>query len=330
MRILITGADGMLGSNLVRVLLDRGHEVSVLLHSSSRSITLDGLKIKKYHGDILKPETLHSAVAGKDAVIHAAASTSIWPNRSENVRRINIVGTRNIIDTVLNHKIKLMVYIGSGSSVNGNGNSSGKYAFPGEKYGLDYIDSKYEALNMVMNAVKTKGLPAFAILPTYMIGAYDSLPGSGKMILTFAKGKLKFYTNGGKNFVYVKDVSVAIANSLEMGRIGQAYIAGNKNLTYQSFLSKVAKIVAKPEPKIRIPNWLANTIGLLGSLSGHILKKQPFLTYALARISCDKQFVCSRATVKELNMPHTDIEVAIRECHDWFIENAYLKKTVQS
>jgi nucleoside-diphosphate-sugar epimerase len=177
-----------------------------------------------------------------------------------------------------------------------------------------------------MNAVKTKGLPALAILPTYMIGAYDSLPGSGKIILEFAKGKLKFYTNGGKNFIHVKDVATAIANSLEMGQIGQSYIIGNKNLTYQAFFRKVAKIISRPEPKIHIPDWLVHTVGLLGSLSGQIFRIQPFLTYAQARISCDRQFVCSRATVKELNMTLTDIDVAIRECHDWFIENAYLNK----
>jgi dihydroflavonol-4-reductase len=92
MRLFITGADGMLGSNLVRLLLEREHEVGVLIHPSSRSVSLDDLKITRHFGDILKPESLVSAVEGYDAVIHAAASTSIWPSRSEIVRKINIYG----------------------------------------------------------------------------------------------------------------------------------------------------------------------------------------------------------------------------------------------
>ena len=81
MRILITGADGMLGSNLVKLLLDRGHEISVLIHPSSNSVSLEGLKITKHFGDILQLETLNPAIEGNDAVIHTAASTRIWPSR---------------------------------------------------------------------------------------------------------------------------------------------------------------------------------------------------------------------------------------------------------
>lgn len=188
----------MLGSNLVRLLIDRGHEVSVLIHPSSRSVTLEGLRITRYQGDILKPASLSSAVAGNDAVIHAAASTKIWPSRSELVRRINIDGTRNMIESAMECNIKRMIYVGSGVSSNVNGVSDGKYAFPSARYGLDYVDSKYEALQLVLGAVKTRGLPALAILPTFMIGPYDSLPGSGRIILAMAQGKVKFHTNGVK------------------------------------------------------------------------------------------------------------------------------------
>lgn len=326
MRILITGADGMLGSNLVRLLLERGHQVSVLIHPSSRSTALEGLNIRKYVGDVLQPETLDIALAENEVVIHAAASTNLWPSRSEMVRKINIQGTRNMINGVLKHHSKLMIYIGSASSVNVTDTSPGKYAFPGAKYRLDYIDSKYEALNLVIDAVKTQGLPAFAILPSFMIGPYDSLPGSGKMILALAQGKLKYYTNGGRNFIHVKDVSFAIANSLEIGCIGNVYIAANENLSYQAFFKKVAKIISQPEPKIYVPDWLVKTIGLFGSLGGIILKKEPLLTYPIARISCDKQFVSAGDSIKELKMPQTNIEIAIQDCYNWFIENSYLKR----
>ena len=91
----------MLGSNLVKLLLDIGHEISILMHPFSDSVSLEGLKITKHFGDILQPETLNPAVDGNDAVIHTAASTRIWPSWSEIVRKINIEGTRNMIDSVL-------------------------------------------------------------------------------------------------------------------------------------------------------------------------------------------------------------------------------------
>lgn len=326
MRILITGADGMLGSNLVRLLLETEHEVSVLIHPSSKSWTLNGLNITKYAGNILAPETLDVPFRNQDAVIHAAASTAVWPSRSEMVRKINVEGTHNVVEAVIRHKIGRMIYVGSGSSVNAPGTPDPRYKFPGAKYGLDYIDSKYDALNLVMDAVRDRGLPALAVLPTFMIGPYDSLPGSGKMILALAQGKLKFYTRGGRNFIYVGDVAKAIVNGLKMGEIGSYYIAGNENLTYREFFTKVAGIVSKPAPKILIPGFLVKAAGLLGSLSGSLLKKEPLLTYPMARISCDKQYVSGEKCRTELGMPQTNIELAIRECYDWFVENKYLKK----
>ncbi|HEY5511777.1 MAG TPA: NAD-dependent epimerase/dehydratase family protein [Prolixibacteraceae bacterium] len=325
MRILITGADGMLGNNLVRLLLEAVHEVSVLIHPASKSWTLDGLKITKYAGNILISESLDEAFQNQEAVVHAAASTAVWPSRSEMVRKINMEGTRNVVEAVLRHKVGRMIYIGSGSSVNAPGAPDSRYKFPGAKYGLDYIDSKYEALNFVLDAARNRGLPALAVLPTFMIGPYDSLPGSGKMILALAKGKLKFYTRGGRNFIHVRDVATAIVNSLKMGEIGSYYIAGNENLTYQEFFAKVAGIVSKPAPKILIADWLVKTVGLLGSLSGAVLKKEPLLTYPMARISCDKQYISDEKCVAELYMPQTNIDIAIRECYDWFVENKYIK-----
>jgi dihydroflavonol-4-reductase len=326
MKILITGGDGMLGSNLVRILLNQKHEVSVFIHPSSRSKTLDNLNITKYYGCILQLEEINAAVKGHEIIIHAAASTDIWPARSEKVRSINIDGTKNIISSALANNIRRFIYVGSASSVNATTDQGSKYAFPGAKYGLDYIDSKYIALNLVLDAVKNNGLPALAILPTYMIGSYDLLPGSGKMIQALASGKLKFYTKGGRNFVSAKDVAIAISNSLEMGQIGKYYVAGHENLTYQEFFSKVAKIVDRKEPQICVPGWLVKSIGYLGDLSGVILKKPPLLSYPMARISCDKQFVSSNDAIKELGMPQTKIEEAILDCYNWFMQNGYLEK----
>lgn len=326
MKILITGADGMLGSNLVRLLLERGHEVIAFIHPDSRSFSLDGLQITRKVGDILIPETIRPAVAGCDAVIHAAASTSVWPARSKTVWRINVEGTRNIMEAVLEEKIPRMIYIGSGSSVNTSGPSAGKYRYPGAKFGLDYNDSKHEALNMVLSAVAKRGLPALAILPTYMIGPWDTLPGSGKMVLASAQGKMKFYTKGGRNYIHVKDVAVAVANSLESGKIGNYYIAGNENLTYREFFSLTAAIVHQPPPRICVPGWMIKLIGLLGDAYGVIFHHPPLLTYPMARISCEKQFVSGEMAVRELSMPQTSIETAIRECYEWFLENGYIKK----
>ncbi|MFN8207467.1 MAG: NAD-dependent epimerase/dehydratase family protein [Bacteroidales bacterium] len=325
MRILVTGADGMLGSNLVRLLLEREHEVNVLVHPASRSTTLNGLPVKKFTGDILSPDSIDSAIKGADILIHAAASTSVWPSRSEKVRRINIDGTRNMIDAALKHQVRRMIYIGSASSVDENQLVDGEYCFSCHQTGLDYIDSKYEALQLVIEAFRTRGLPAIAILPTFMIGPFDSLPSSGKMILAMARKKVKFYTRGGKNFVCVRDVAIAVSNAIELGRLGKIYITGNENLSFKDFFSRAAIILNKPAPQMRVPDWLVQSFGFVGSANGYLLGREPLLSWHMACISCHSHFNFNDDARNELRMPRTPIEEGILECYKWFLENSYLR-----
>src|SRR5690606_2861922 len=100
----------LLGNNLVRELLSRNHEVNVLLLPESAAHSLDGLSIHRFYGNILNRREVQNAMRDCDAVIHAAANTNIWPSRSKLIRQINIGGTQNIIDAVLNEKVTRMIY----------------------------------------------------------------------------------------------------------------------------------------------------------------------------------------------------------------------------
>lgn len=313
-----------MGSNLVRLLLEKGHHVSVLLHPSSNSSSLDGLNITQFTGDILKPETLEEPLQGCDAVIHAAANTSVWPARSEIVNKVNIDGTQNMLNAAIKNQVKRFVYIGSGSSVNTPKTEGAKYDFPGQKFGLDYIDSKHTALNLVMDASNNNALSTIAILPTFMIGAYDSLPSSGKLIQTLAKGKLKFYSGGGRNFVYVNDVAHAIVNAMESNIDGDFFVAGGANMSYKEYFNKVAEVVGMPAPSIKMPNALILLSGWFGSAIAKLTGKPPLISKEVAKISCVDQFMDSSRAIKELNMPQTSIDLAIQKCYDWFKENDYV------
>lgn len=324
MRILITGATGLLGSNLVRLLLERGYEVGVFIHIRSYTKTLQGLPISRYFGDILDPESLENAVKHHDVVIHAAAITEYWPSRSSKIREVNIEGTRNVIDVVKKCNIKRLIYIGSGSSYNAPGNYSGKLPFAGSRYGLDYIDSKYIALQLVLDAANNEGLPALAILPTFMIGPYDSLPSSGKLVLALSKRKFKFYTGGGRNFIHVRDVATAIANSIDKGIIGKYYVAGHENLTYKSFFKKATTVLGIPAPAIQLSDKMVKFVGFLGSVKGNLMGSKPLLSYPTAKIACDKLYVNCKDAIEELDMPQTPIENAVSECYNWLTVNEHL------
>lgn len=330
MKILVTGPDGVLGSNLVRELLKREYEVSVLLLEGTSSPTLEGLNITKYYGNILNTNNLDESIAGKDVVIHCAASTSVYPARDEFVNKVNIDGSQNIIDACLKHDIKRLVYVGTANSF-GYGTTHenpGKEGNPytSIKYGLDYMDSKRKAQEIVLEAVEQKGLPAVIVNPTFMIGPYDSKPSSGEMILALYKGKVPGYTSGGKNYVAVKDAAFAMANAVTMGRVGECYILGNENLTFKEAFDKIATTIGVKPPKRNLPDFIVKSYGGVNSFLAKMFKFKPAVTKELATISCDMHFYSPEKARQELGLPQTPIEDAVKECFDWFKENGYLNR----
>lgn len=318
--MLVTGADGLLGSNLVRELLERKCEVRAFLLPNSPSQTLDGLAIEKVEGNILSPADLKKAFQGCDAVIHAAANTNIWPDRSEMVRRVNEEGTRNIVEAALQAKVKRMVYVGTANTFGfGSKSQPGNetQAYKSAKYGLDYMDSKRKAQQIVLEACQNKGLPAIVVNPTFMLGPYDSKPSAGAMIVAIYQGKVPGYTSGGRNYIYVKDAAVAMCNALKMGRIGECYILGHHNMNYKEAFGKIASVVGVKAPGLPIPSFASLLYGAIGSFGAKVTGKAPTVSLAMARISTDEHYFDARKAQEELLLPQTPIEQAIRESFDW-------------
>jgi dihydroflavonol-4-reductase len=326
-KIFVTGGDGLLGSNLVRELLNRDFQVSVLIQPGRKVQTLDGLEIERIEADLLDRDALIAASAGADAIIHVAALTNVWPSRGDIYHQINVVGTEHIIAAALTHQVKRLVHVGSASAFfYGSKEAAGDESRVRHKtpYGLDYIDTKTAGQELVLQAVREKDLPAVVVNPTFMIGAYDSKPSSGAMIVALAKGKVPGYTAGGKNWVHVRDVAQGICLALEKGRIGECYIMGHENLSYQEAFSRMAKAIGKKPPRIGLPSPIVKFTGLLGSALGTLTGKTPALSYPMARVSCDGHYFSPAKAVRELGMPQTPIEEAAKDAYQWFQENGYL------
>jgi len=221
-----------------------------------------------------------------------------------------------------------LVYIGTANSFGfGSKENPGNEQLPYQsaKYGVDYMDSKLEAQQIVLKAVKEKGLPAITVNPTFMLGPYDTKPSAGALILAIYEEKVPGFAPGGRNYVYVKDAAIAMVNGLTQGKIGESYIVGNVNLSYQEMFTLVAKLVKVKPPKIKIPSLFIKIYGMIGSAYGNLLKKQPTVSYPMALISCDEHYFDPQKARNELGLPQTDIETAILESFNWLKENGYCK-----
>lgn len=329
MKVLVTGADGLLGGNLVRELLNRNYQVGAFVFEESQAKTIEGLPIERFSGNILDFEKVKNVVVNYDYVVHCAASTSMFPPRSEAVNKVNIDGTKNIIKACELNGVKRMIYVGTANSF-GSGTTAQlgveTNAYEAGKYGLDYMDSKYKAQQVVLQAVAAKTIDAVVINPTFMIGPYDSRPSSGELILNLYRNKIPGYTHGGKNWVAVKDVAYGIANALTIGEKGECYILGNENLSYKEAFEKIAKTIGVNPPKYKISKKILLAYGSLNSFLGKIFKFNPCLTRELAILGSEVHFYSAEKARKKLNIPQTPIEIAVKECYDWFQQNNYLSK----
>jgi dihydroflavonol-4-reductase len=324
LKTFVTGADGMLGTNVVLELLKRKHELVCLVHPSSKSNTLKDLPVSIVKGDILNVSSFESYLSDCNYVVHIAASTSVWPRRNEMVNRVNIEGTRNLMTAAQRAGIQRFVHVGSANSMDpGTKDAPGteENAYTGWKYKNDYLDSKYKTQQMLLNEYEKNGFPVVIVSPTFMLGEYDSGPTSGQLLLSMVEGKVPGYSKGVKNYVHAKDVAVAIANALTLGRTGQVYIAGNQNLDYQTFFTKVKDIAGIKKKLIRIPFLLVLMGGFFSSLLARITKKKPGLSYGMVQLMGIEQYYSSAKAVKELEMPQTDVDQAIKDCLNWFRAN---------
>lgn len=326
-KVLVTGADGFLGSNLIRALLNRGYEPRALIYNGNSAKTLSGLDIELVKGDVLSVETIKQAADSCQGIIHAAAATEIFPPKSEAVRNVNITGTRNIADIAKEQKTKKLVYVGSASSFGpGPKHAPGDETkdYYGSVYNLDYFDSKRMAQEIVLDETRKGLLPAVVVNPTFMFGPFDVKPGSGEIVIKIHNRSTLPRTAGGRNCVSVKDVSVGIVNALEFGRIGESYILGHENLTYTELFEKIAAVLKKRVPKLYLPKFVAKTIGFVNENCHAMIRKKPRANFTFAKIATAEHYYSSAKAVREINLPQTPIETPIGEAFDWFKINGYL------
>lgn len=327
MKVLVTGANGLLGSNIIRNLKRSGIVARAFVRPSANLLSLKGSSPDYFFGNISSYNDVLHAVKGCDYIIHTAAVTDQTLPRLEDYTRINVDGTNNIIRAAIEEKTRRLIYISSTNSIGyGDKNNPGHEGMPAMKPYTEsyYAISKSMAENNVLKAVKESGLKAVILNPSFMIGPNDAKPSSGRLLLIGFRDKVVFITGGGRNFVPVEDVAVAACNSMTRGRVGEKYLLTNSNLTYREFYDMVDEITGFRRIKILLPSFLIMATGIFGSLVSYS-GRQVLLNYNNARILTIRNFYSAQKAVEELDFPQSSIKYATSKAIDWFRENNYIK-----
>ncbi len=333
--VLVTGGAGLVGGNLIRKLVKYGFKVRVLLIPNSNTAAFDDLPVKRYDGNILDPASLDEAVRGVDYVFHLAAIVTMWKHNERKIRAVNVTGTANIIESCIKNKVKRLIHVSSADAIGFstpdgygfiNKPSTEDVSYQNDRFGIPYMRTKWEAQELVRKAVSDGKIDAVILNPTYMFGAYDVKPSSGRMIIEIYKAKILPYTTGGNNFVDVEDVADAMINAIKKGRAGELYILGNTNLFYKEIFEKTAKVIGKKPLLFKLPKPAAIIAGVMGDLYGLIRGIEPGVSSGEAEMGYVQHFFSPEKARKELGLRETPVEAAIEKAYRWFVDNGYIKK----
>jgi dihydroflavonol-4-reductase len=326
-RVFLTGGTGFIGSHIVRLLLKQGYQVTALVRPQSNLNNLQGLNVDIVEGDLNQPQ-LARKMQGCQYLFHVAAHYSLWQKDRELLYRHNVDGTRNILAAAQTAGIERIVYTSSVAAIGVGEN--GKvvdeiHQSPVEKLVGDYKKSKFLAEQVAIDAAK-QGQDIVIVNPSSPIGPLDIKPTpTGDIILRFLRRQMPAYMDTGLNFIDVRDVAWGHLLALQQGKSGDRYILGHQNLTLKQLLEQLTDITGLKAPQIALPPWIPLGVAWLEEKILAPCGKSPTVPLDGVRMAMQPMYYDATKAVRELGLPQSPLDVALKDAVDWFVSHGYVK-----
>lgn len=313
--ILVTGATGFLGAELISQLTAKQIAVRAIKRSTSTiPPTLQHSKLIDWvEADINDLASLEEAFLGITKVFHCAAFISFDPKDKEELFHVNIQGTSNIVNLCLDYQVRL-VHVSSIAAL-GDAKKDEKitekhfweYDTKAHSYGI----SKYEGEMEVWRGI-AEGMDAVIVNPAVIIGKNTGLEGSGA-IFKLVKDGLKFYTDGATGIVDVSDVATAMIILMDSEITGERYILSADNLHYKDFFGEIAKGFGVKPPPFEAKPWMLGIAWRAASLVALFTQKPPVLTKDAARSSFNLSYYSSAKIEEAIQFKFKPLKQSISE-----------------
>ena len=315
-KVFVTGVNGLLGTNLVHLLLKKGFYVKGLVRDKARYKGNHNPNLQIIEGSLFDDFT--KVLSDVDYVVHIAAVTQQNLIHFNDYQEVNCNATVLLFHTAVRCKVRKFVFVSTANTL-----GYGTLETPGvEKDAIRqpfsaslYAMSKKVAETRLLQ--HTDKMETIIINPAFMLGAFDTKPSSGRIILMGLGRKIIFYPPGGKNFVHAEDVADGIIKSFKKGRNGEKYIIANENLSYKVFFKKVNAIVGQKAILIRLPKSILTGIGLIGELL-RSLRIKTSLSKNNMKILCVNNYYSNKKSTLELGLDYQPVDSAIKDAVGYF------------
>jgi dihydroflavonol-4-reductase len=258
-KTLVTGASGFIGSHLVRALAKRGDELRVLARRSSNLAALEGVEYERATGDVTDRRAVRRAIDGVTKVFHVAGRTSLRAGDREAVFDANLRGARVVFEEALEAGVERLVHtstVGAIGVAKPRGTADETTPFTIGHLGLAYVNSKHEA-ELEAFRLAAHGLPVVIVNPTFVLGPDDPSGTSMGLVRRFLLRQIPAYVDGGLNIVDVRDVAKGHLLADIKGEVGERYILGGRNFTFDRLFADLARISGVEPPPLKLPSAVA-------------------------------------------------------------------------
>ncbi len=332
MQAFVTGSTGLLGSNLVRLLVQEGYHVKALARSKKKAdavfSNIDPEAITVVTGDMQDVTSFASELVGCDVLFHTAAYFRDYYQPGDHwktLEEINVKGTINILTEAEQHGVKKVIYVSSSGVIGAkSGNAPGDESTPADSKQLEnlYFKSKIVAEQAIDNFLKTHPLPVVFILPTAMFGPSDVGPtGTGSLVLNFLDRKLPGIVEGGLVAVDARDVAQAMLAAVEKGKSGERYIVGTHYIEIADVMKTLERVSGIPSPTRRIPYIVSLVYAFILELIGRLTRRQILVSLENVRTLHLKRRVIAAKAERELGAEFRSTEDTLRDEVAWYRDN---------
>lgn len=328
MKVLVTGANGFLGSWLVNRLVQDGHEVSVLIRKKPHPDSSLPRGVKVFLGDITQPPTLSSAIKEQEQIYHLAGLVAYSKEARDALFRINAQGTENILKQASIYKVQRIIVASSVVAVGASFqaetlNEDSLYAL--DSYHMSYHESKREMERIFKKYIQEGKVDGVIVNPSTIYGAGDASKPSRSTQIKVAQGRLHFYPPGGVSVVAVEDVVDGMIKAMEKGRSGERYILAGENLTLKDVFKMIASCAGVEPPRLPLPSFIFKGLACVDE-SLHRLGRSGPLPSERALAAMMYHWYDSSKAIKELGFVHRPAIEAIASSVEWMKANHVLVK----
>ncbi len=326
MTVAVTGASGHIGNNLCRELIHQGYKVKALINKDNTAVK--GLDIETVKGNITDIEALNKLTENADIVFHLAAIISISGNSKDYLSKVNVQGTKNIIDASVKQKVKKFIHFSSIHALN---------QFPLEKELNEknqladgnctaYDQTKADAERLVLKAVEN-GLDAHILNPTSVVGINDFKSSLvGQAFLKIANGKLPALIPGGFDWVDVRDIVKGAIDSIDKGIKGERYLLSGHWKSLEDLATEINLYTKRKNP-IKIPLFVAKIGVPFIYLYSKITDNDPLYTFeSLEILNQSNKHISFQKAKDRLNYQPRSFKETIQDTYDWYEKQGLIVK----